>query len=470
VLRDLVSGRARHRRVEVRIQHLDGSYRLFEASATSLLDDPSVRGILVVARDITEQRAAEQERARLLASERQARAATEHALDQLLSLQSVTDMLATALTPDAVATVAVDRGVAALGAAAGAVALLTPSGESIDVFGRLGRTPLRPRWRRMAADAPLLLAEATRLGEAVWVESVEAWTTRYPTAAAQRRPKLRAAAVLPLEVRGRVAGALGLSFDEERQFDETDRLFIGLLARQCGQAFERVRLYQELAEREQRLQELVRRLLTGQEEERRRIACELHDSLAQVAAGTHQHLQTLATRYPPTSAEQQAELQRALELAQRTVREARSLIHGLRPTVLDDFGLVRAIGVELDSLRTTGCQVRFDGELGDERLPQSVETALYRVIQEALTNIRKHAGCCRVHVAVRRRGQNIRLTVRDWGRGFSLAAAAQTGAAHGTHVGLEGMQERIALLGGRYAIRTQPGRGTTIEVNVPVSS
>jgi signal transduction histidine kinase len=322
----------------------------------------------------------------------------------------------------------------------------------------------------MATDGPLLLAEATRRGEPLWIESVEAWTARYPHLATRRPRTLRAAAVLPLEVNGRVAGALGLSFDQQRQFGETERLFIGLLARQCGQAFERVRLYQELAEREQRLQELVRRLLTGQEEERRRIAYELHDSLAQIAAGTHQHLQALATRYPPTSAEQQAELQRALELAQRTVREARSLIHGLRPTVLDDFGLVRAIGVELDSLRSSGCQVRFDGGLGDERLPQSVETALYRVVQEALTNIRKHAGRCRVHVAVRRRGQTIRLSVRDWGRGFSLAAAARSRATHGARVGLEGMQERIALLGGRFAIRTQPGRGTSIEVNVPVAS
>jgi len=469
VLRDLVSGRCRHQRVEVRVRHADGTYRLLEASATSLLDDPSVHGILVVARDITDQRAGELERARLLASERQARAATQGALDQLLQLQSVTDLLAGALTNETVAAVTVERGAAAVGAIAGAVGLLTPSGESLDVYGTLWRRgPRGRRWRRIAADAPLPLAEVIRLGEAVWLESAADWASRYPPTASRRHLAGRAVAALPLEVNGRVAGALGLAFEAERRFSETDRLFVGLLTRQCGQAFERVRLIQELAEREQRLQELVRRLLTGQEEERRRIAYELHDSLAQVAAGTHQHLQTLATRYPPASDEQRAELQCALDLARRTVREARSLIHGLRPTVLDDFGLVRAIGVELDALRDAGCQVRFDGELGDARLPQSIETALYRVAQEALTNIRKHAGRCRVQVAVRRRGHSLRLLVRDWGRGFSLAAVPGPGAAHGMHVGLQGMQERIALLGGRCAIRSQPNRGTSIEVHLPL--
>jgi len=469
VLRDLVSGRVRHHRVEVRVRHADGTYRLLEASATSLLDDPSVLGILVVARDITDQRAGELERARLLASERQARAATQHALDQLLQLQSVTDLLASALTNETVAAVIVDRGAAAVGALSGAVGLLTPSGESLDVYGTLWRRgPSSRRWRRIAADAALPLAEVTRLGQAVWIASAAEWAARYPPTAASRRIGGRAVVALPLEVNGQVAGALGLAFEAERHFSETDRLFVGLLTRQCGQAFERVRLIQELAEREQRLQELVRRLLTGQEEERRRIAYELHDSLAQVAAGTHQHLQTLATRYPPASEEQRAELQCALDLARRTVREARSLIHGLRPTVLDDFGLVRAIGVELEALRDAGCQVRFDGELGGARLPQSIETALYRVAQEALTNIRKHAGRCRVQVAVRRRGHSLRLLVRDWGRGFSLAAVPGPGAANGMHVGLQGMQERIALLGGRCAIRSQPSRGTSVEVHLPL--
>lgn len=466
-MRALAEGRTRHLRTEVRVLHKDGRYRLLEASATSLLDDPTVRGIVVVARDITDQRAIELERARLLDSERQARASVERALEQLLSLQSVAELFATVVTPEGVAAVAVDRGVAAVGAVGGTVGMLTPSGESIDLYRSRSDARGRRRWRRVAADGPLLIAEAIRARESVWIDSVATWSACFGHI---KRPRsLRAAAALPLIVDGQVIGALALHFDKERPFGETERLFAWLLARQCSQAFERVQLYQERAEREQRLQELVRRLLTGQEEERRRIAYELHDSLAQVATGAHQHLQALASRYPPESAEARLELQRALELAQRTVREARSLIHGLRPTVLDDFGLVRAIGVEIESLQAEGCRVRFDGTLGDERLPQSVETALYRVVQEGLTNIRKHAGACRVLVSVGRRGQNVRLIVRDWGRGFCLAESRR-GVARGMHVGLEGIQERINLLGGRFAIRSRPGLGTTIEVTVPISA
>src|SRR5205085_6223363 len=132
-------------------------------------------------------------------------------------------------------------------------------------------------------------------------------------------------------------------------------------------------------------------LLVAQEEERRRVAYEVHDDLAAVAASAHQHLQAFARHHRPRSPEAREQFDRVLELAQRTVREARRVVANLRPTTLDDFGLAAALRLQVEELRDEGWQVSYQEALGPARLPSLVETALFRVAQEALTNVRKHA-------------------------------------------------------------------------------
>jgi len=224
----------------------------------------------------------------------------------------------------------------------------------------------------------------------------------------------------------------------------------------------------QIAEREQRLQDLVRQLQVAQEEERRRVAYEIHDGLAQVAASAHQHLQTYADYHAPESSAGREALERTVDLVQRTVREARRLIAGLRPTALDDFGLGTAIRLEVEALRAEGWQVTYEEDVGDDRLPSTLETALYRVTQEALTNIRKHAGRAQVIVTLERHDDNVRLEVRDWGRGFSPHAPHER-PRPGERVGLLGMQERVALLRGRCTVTSQPGAGTQVLAIVPLS-
>jgi len=224
---------------------------------------------------------------------------------------------------------------------------------------------------------------------------------------------------------------------------------------------------EQIAERELRLQDLVRRLQVAQEEERRRVAYEIHDGLAQVAASAHQHLQTFADLHVPESQSERADLDRTVDLVQRTVREARRLIAGLRPTVLDDFGLATAIRLEVEVLRGEGWQVSYEEDLGDQRLPSQIETALYRVAQEALTNVRKHAGQARLAVVLERDDDSIRLQVRDWGRGFD-AATRNARARPGERVGLLSMQERVALLHGRCTVTSHTGDGTQVSAVVPL--
>jgi signal transduction histidine kinase len=240
-------------------------------------------------------------------------------------------------------------------------------------------------------------------------------------------------------------------------------------------ALESTRLNEELSEHRRRLQHLLGKLVVAQEEERRRVAYEVHEGLAQTVAAAYQHLQTYAADNPPSSTRGQEELDESLEMLRRTVGEARAVVADLRPTVLDDFGLARALRLQVDRLSEEGLRATFEEELGGGRLPEAVETALFRVAQEALTNVRKHSGAEKVHVALGRNGRALRLEVRDWGRGFAATGAdggadgAKGEADPGERVGLSSMQERVALLGGRLKITSEPGAGTAVVAEVPLS-
>jgi PAS domain S-box-containing protein len=270
---------------------------------------------------------------------------------------------------------------------------------------------------------------------------------------------------IPLRVHDRVIGVLEVYGPESLAESGAVETFASL-ATQAASALENARLYEELAEHRRRLQDLVGKLVTAQEEERRRVAYEVHDGLAQVAAAAYQHLQNFAADNPPGSAHGQEELDQALEMLQQTVGEARNVVADLRPTVLDDFGLARALRLLVERLSGEGLLESYNETLRGERLPEVVETALFRVAQEAITNVRKHARAERVHVALERRGQAVRLQVRDWGRGF--VSENKTGADPSEKVGLSSMRERVALLGGHFEIHSEPGAGTVVMVEVPL--
>jgi PAS domain S-box-containing protein len=203
------------------------------------------------------------------------------------------------------------------------------------------------------------------------------------------------------------------------------------------------------------------------EEERHHVAYELHDGLAQVAASAHQHLQAFASHYRPHSPQARKELDQVLELAQRSVREARRLITGLRPTALDDFGLATALRLQVEARRTDGWTITYDETLGSERLPPTIETTLFGVAQEALTNARKHAHTTRARLALERQMSMIRLEVQDWGCGFEPLAVLQE-ASLSEHVGLREMQERVELVGGHLVIASRPEDGTLVVAEVPL--
>jgi len=280
-------------------------------------------------------------------------------------------------------------------------------------------------------------------------------------------PKQLVGLGLPLRVRNRSIGLLEV-YGPESLLEEDTVDILGSMTSQAASALENARLFGELAEREKRLEDLLGKLLTAQEEERRRVAYEVHDGLAQVAVAAHQHLQAFSRRYPPDTEKGGRDLQRVSRLVRQTVSDARRIIANLRPTALDDFGLAAAVSLEVERVREDGCRVNYEEELGDERLPDTVEIGLFRIAQEALTNARKHAQAERISVELRRRGGEVRLEVRDYGRGFDPAAVS-VGSGPSERVGLAGMRERVVMLGGELEIQSEPGTGTSVYATVPLS-
>ena len=272
---------------------------------------------------------------------------------------------------------------------------------------------------------------------------------------------------LPLKVRDRVAGILEAYGSESLAQDDTIEV-LSSLSSQAASALENAQLYEELAERERMLQDLIGKLLGAQEEERRRVAYEVHDGLAQVAAAAHQHLQAFARRHPPEAEKGRNDLQRILKLVRGTVSDARRIIANLRPTTLDDLGLVATLSLEVERLREEGYGVDYEETAGEDRLPETVEIAFYRIAQEALTNMRKHARARRVRIELLREVEEVRLVVSDDGRGFDPAAPPLE-SGPGERVGLAGMRERIGALGGTLRVDSRPGGGTSVVANVPLA-
>jgi signal transduction histidine kinase len=209
-------------------------------------------------------------------------------------------------------------------------------------------------------------------------------------------------------------------------------------------------------------------LLGAQEEERRRVAYEVHDGLAQVAVAAHQNLQAFARRYAPETEQGRRELDRILGQVRTTVSDARRVIANLRPAALDDLGLAAAISLEVERLNEEGYQVDFEEHLGDESLPREIEIALFRVAQEALTNIRKHAGTKWLKIELRRRDAEVYLEVRDFGCGFDPAALETLEGRPGERVGFAGMRERVGMLGGELEIQSRPEAGTFVAAIIPL--
>jgi len=255
---------------------------------------------------------------------------------------------------------------------------------------------------------------------------------------------------VPLRARDRTIGVL-IAHDKLGR----DHRFSSADLRLAEQFALRAAIAVDLSQRVAR--DSLRRVVAGQEVERRRLARELHDETGQALTSILLGLRALE------ESKDDANVEDLRRLVVATLQDVRRLAVQLRPKALDDFGLVPALErLAVNFSESSGIEVELESRLGDERVPSDVETSLYRIVQEALTNIVKHAGANKVSILLMRRDNSVSAIVEDDGRGFDPSTIDTT------RLGLAGMRERVELHDGRLTVEAAPGAGTTLRVEVPL--
>ncbi len=241
--------------------------------------------------------------------------------------------------------------------------------------------------------------------------------------------------------------------------------------RMTGQVLEHTqeleRLNEELRRKEALRGQLLDKVITAQEEERKRVARELHDQLAQALSGMTMGMQAAERALPPEMEGLRERLQHSKELATRALEQTHELILGLRPVALDDLGLsaaVRSYAEEHLTARGIDVQVQVLGTA--RRLAPELEITLFRILQEAINNIANHAVATHVALSLEFRADSVEAVLRDDGRGFDPATVLEPGK-DGRGLGLLGMQERAALAEGAFQVESEPGHGTTLTIRLP---
>lgn len=283
-----------------------------------------------------------------------------------------------------------------------------------------------------------------------------------------QRENLNTLVHVPLTAKGCVLGSMCVGMRQDREFAEDDQELLQAIGSQIAVAIENARLYEEGQVKERMRSKLFKKAINAQEEERRRIARELHDETSQsltallFAAEEAREMRSLK------------EIRHRLEgmhgLLQHTLDGVHKLIFDLRPSMLDHLGLVPAIRwLAKSRLEPKGVRLHFEERSGSCRLAPEVETAIFRVIQEAVSNISRHAAARNVSITYEMSGENVCVCVADDGVGFDpLELSPSPDSLRG--LGLLGMQERLELLGGDLEIHSVPGSGTRLNIRMPVGN
>jgi signal transduction histidine kinase len=369
---------------------------------------------------------------------------------QLQSLEEVGNALATETDLDRLLDLVVSRLRELVGARV--VALALPSGSAdlrfAAVAGDVAEDLLGETFPRSTSKSGRVIAR--RRSERVDSVIDDPEVNREIT----RRAAARTGMWVPLIARDRVIGVIEIHDKEgpDARFSDDDLRLAETFAARAAVAVE---LSQRVA------QDALRRVVQTQEQERRRLARELHDETGQALTSILLGLKPLEETFSDHPARTAvAELR---ELVVAALQDVRRLAVELRPAVLDDYGLVPALERLSESFaEQTSIRVDFRSALGETRLPGDVETTLYRVVQESLTNIVKHANAHNVSVSLARRGSAVAAVIEDDGAGFDQRVVREDA------VGLLGMRERLALLDGRLEVESRAGAGTTIVAEVPL--
>ena len=268
---------------------------------------------------------------------------------------------------------------------------------------------------------------------------------------------------VPLKSNDAVTGVLVIGFSRPYDWLPIDMELLRAVADRSALAIDRAGMTDALRERETRIAELSGHLLRAQEEERKRISRELHDETGQALMVIRLYLGMLETSVGARTA--RLKIRETLEVVDRTIEGIRRIIGRLSPLVLQELGLIAAVRKEAKDLASSAgvkARVNVSAEFG--RLPAPLEAAIYRVVQEALHNVAKHANASSVTIEMAREGDAVKLLIEDDGVGISKQKPGRQ------TFGMAGMRERIGNLGGKMRVTSPPGRGTRIEVSAPLTN
>ncbi len=273
----------------------------------------------------------------------------------------------------------------------------------------------------------------------------------------------------PIKSRGKLIGILALSRKQSNTlYSQEDIELVMSMASQAGIIIENARMFDSLKNQQLQVEQLLAQAVLAQEEERKRISADLHDSVAQWLAGASYRAQTVSMLLSgDDNYEARNELADMESTIDKSLKELRRVVIGLRPPALDELGLTHALQQSLEDLKTDGLDCKFSQVGTPLRLPSSMEIAVYRIVQEALTNIRKHANANKVNLRLQFQEDKLLVEVRDNGKGFDLSQTLNSAISVG-HMGLLGMKQRAEMLGGNIRIKTSEGAGTAITLSFPI--
>lgn len=273
----------------------------------------------------------------------------------------------------------------------------------------------------------------------------------------------------PLLVKGKANGLLAaFRLRAQAPFTRQEADLIFTLAHQTAIAIEKSQLYDEVRHEHQVVQQLLKESIRAQEEERKRVAMEIHDTVAQGLVGAFTRVQAMQHLLRTDGAHTEEELEELRSEIHANLKEIRRIISDLRPSVLEEMGLAATLGYALRGFQDeTGISASIRSEDIPRKLDGTLEVAVYRIVQEALNNIKKHAQASSVLVALEMRDNELILHIKDDGIGFDLSRF-QASPRRLRHFGLLGMKERATLMGGSLEVWTHPGRGCVLSCRLPL--
>ena len=421
------------------------------------------------------------------------REAAEQALAQrnrqLASLNSVSQAVSRSLDLQEVLDEALTQVVELLDVDAGELRIL--HGDTLYLQNHCGVSPRFVNRDRAIALGECLCGKAAQKGRPFAVDDLR--LASHLTRDACVVEGLRSILCAPLTSQTKVVGVVHVGRREPRPFSSQDGEFLTAMGHQIGMAIENASLYAEvkalnqelearvqertaeldrargeIARKAQQLQRLLAKTVQIQEQERARIAHDMHDSVIQLIVGALYEVQAAKDALATDPGRGRERLETALELMQQVEAETRRTIYDLRPPILDAKGLVPALRQYISRFQAlTGipCVLHVSGE--PRRLRSDVEVAIYRVVQEALHNVQCHAQATFAEVLMRFAPSGLWLMIRDDGQGFDPDAVASNADRH---LGLIGMRERIQGIGGQLDLETEPGQGTCLVIRVPAES